>query len=608
MRKLLAITRECLLVLNSRDRRIFWFIVAIQCFLALLDLIGVVIIGIVGSLSIQGIQSKTPQGKTLSALEFLNISGLPLQTQVTVLTLLAVVALLLKTILSMVFTKRILNFLSDRGSDTAANLVDKLLSEPLTSIHSRDSHDIEYAIGAGLSAITLGVLGLVVTVLSDLTLVFILLFGVFTIDPLIAAITILFLGGGGVAFYTMMHNKARILGATTARMNIAINGKISEVLSLYREIYVRNKRSYYADEIRKMKRSYSDALAEQTFMPSISKYVMEISLIISIVIVSAIQFLSNDAVRATASLAVFLAATSRLAPALLRIQQSLVQIQINIGIAEPTLLILRRAEGLNPVAKDNDFHDSNYFDFVPSIKIKNISFIYPDSNLKVLNNISLEIAEGTFVAVVGPSGSGKTTLIDILLGMHEPLSGTVQISGLPPFQAIYNWPGAISYVPQSVKLINGTIRENITFGYPKESDSDQLLENSIRSASLDEFVSGLSDGVETLIGKNGIGMSGGQAQRIGIARALFTNPKLLILDEATSSLDNETELDVSKSISQLKGKVTLVVIAHRLSTIRKADKVVYLDKGNLVIEGTFDEVRRAVPGFDVHSEVFGSEN
>ena len=608
MRKLLAITRECLLVLNSRDRRIFWFIVAIQCFLALLDLIGVVIIGIVGSLSIQGIQSKTPQGKTLSVLEFLNISDFPLQTQVTILTLLAVVALLLKTVLSMIFTKRILNFLSDRGSDTASNLVDKLLGEPLTSIHSRDSHDIEYAIGAGLSAITLGVLGLVVTVLSDLTLVLVLFFGVFTIDPLIATTTLLFLGGGGVAFYAMLHNKARILGATTARMNIAINGKISEVLSLYREIYVRNKRSYYADEIRKMKRSYSDALAEQTFMPNISKYAMEISLIISIVIVSAIQFLSNDAVRATASLAVFLAATSRLAPALLRIQQSLVQIQTNIGIAEPTLLILRRAEGLNPVARDNEFHDPNYSEFVPSIKIENISFNYPDSNLKVLNNISLEIAEGTFVAVVGPSGSGKTTLIDILLGMHEPLSGTVQISGLPPSEAIFNWPGAISYVPQSVRLINGTIRENITFGFPKESNSDLLLENSIRSASLEEFVSGLSDGVETLIGKNGIGMSGGQAQRIGIARALFTNPKLLILDEATSALDNETEVDISKSISQLKGKVTLVVIAHRLSTIRKADKVVYLDKGNLVIEGTIDDVRRAVPSFEVRSEASGSEN
>ena len=508
----------------------------------------------------------------------------------------------------MIFTKRILNFLSDRGSDTASNLVDKLLGEPLTSIHSRDSHDIEYAIGAGLSAITLGVLGLVVTVLSDLTLVLVLFFGVFTIDPLIATTTLLFLGGGGVAFYAMLHNKARILGATTARMNIAINGKISEVLSLYREISVRNKRSYYADEIRKMKRSYSDALAEQTFMPNISKYAMEISLIISIVIVSAIQFLSNDAVRATASLAVFLAATSRLAPALLRIQQSLVQIQTNIGIAEPTLLILRRAEGLNPVARDNEFHDPNYSEFVPSIKIENISFNYPDSNLKVLNNISLEIAEGTFVAVVGPSGSGKTTLIDILLGMHEPLSGTVQISGLPPSEAIFNWPGAISYVPQSVRLINGTIRENITFGFPKESNSDLLLENSIRSASLEEFVSGLSDGVETLIGKNGIGMSGGQAQRIGIARALFTNPKLLILDEATSALDNETEVDISKSISQLKGKVTLVVIAHRLSTIRKADKVVYLDKGNLVIEGTIDDVRRAVPSFEVRSEASGSEN
>ncbi len=606
MRKLLAITRECLLVLNPKDRRIFWVIVAIQCFLALLDLIGVVIIGIVGSLSIQGIQSKTPQGKSLAVLEFFNISEFPLQTQVTILTLLAVVALLLKTVLSMIFTRKILNFLSNRGSDAASNLVAKLLGEPLTSIQSKDSHDIEYAIGAGLSAITLGVLGLIVTVVSDLSLVLILLFGVFTIDPLIATVTIFFLGGGGVVFYSVMHKKARTLGATTARMNIAINGKISEVLSLYREIYVRNKRSYYADEIRKMKDSYSQALADQTFMPNISKYAMEISLIISIVIVSAIQFLSNDAVRATASLAVFFAATSRLAPALLRIQQSLVQIQINIGIAEPTLLILRRAEGLTPVARDNEFHDPNYSGFVPKIELEKVSFKYPDSNLKVLDNISLEIAVGSFVAVVGPSGSGKTTLVDILLGMHEPLNGKVQISGLLPSEAIYNWPGAISYVPQSVRLINGTIRENIAFGFPKESKSDLRLEKSIRSASLEEFVSGLPDGVETLIGKNGIGMSGGQAQRIGIARALFTNPKLLILDEATSALDNETEVDISNSISLLMGEVTLVVIAHRLSTIRKADKVVYLDKGNKIIEGTFDEVRKAVPGFDIQSESFGN--
>jgi len=603
MSKLIDITRECLQILNRRDRKIYWIIVIVQCFLAILDLIGVMVIGIIGSLTIQGVQSRSPQGKTLEVLKVLQLSEFSLQAQVAALTVFAVVVLLMKTVLTMVLTKKILNFLSRRGSDTASILVEKLIGEPLTSVQNRDSHDIEYAIGAGLSSITLGVLGLIVTVISDFALVIILLLGVFIIDPLIACITFVLLGGGGVLFYSIMHKKARLLGTTTAHMNLAINGKINEVISLYREIYVRNKRSYYSDEIRKLKIAHSEALAEQTFMPNISKYAVEISVIFSIVIISAVQFLSNNAAGATASLAIFLAATSRLAPAILRIQQSMVQIQINLGVAEPTLLVLRRAETIASVPEDNKVYDEEHVGFVPTAKISNVSFKYPSSSSMVLKNITIDVTEGSFVAIVGPSGSGKTTLVDVLLGLHELGDGQIQISNLSPADAIYRWPGAISYVPQSVRLINGTIRENIVFGFQRDSSQDLHLQEVIKSAILDEFISTLPNGLDTLIGKDGIGMSGGQAQRIGIARALYTNPKFLILDEATSALDSETEIDIARSISLLRGKVTVVAIAHRLSTVQRADKVIYLDAGSKISEGTFDEVRKVVPGFDRQAEI-----
>lgn len=603
MSKLVAITRECLRILNRRDRKVYWIIIVVQCFLAILDLIGVMVIGIIGSLTIQGVQSRNPQGKTLEVLEVLQLSEFSLQVQVASLTTFAVIVLLVKTVLTMVLTKKILNFLSRRGSETASKLVEKLIGEPLTSVQARESHDIEYAIGAGLSSITLGVLGVVVTVISDFALVLILLVGVFIIDPLIACINFVLLGGGGLLFYSIMHKKARALGATTAHMNLAINGKIGEVISLYREIYVRNKRSYYSDEIRKLKIAHSEALAEQTFMPNISKYAIEISVIFSIVVISAVQFLSNNASGATASLAIFLAATSRLAPAILRIQQSMVQIQINIGVAEPTLVVLRRAESIAPVPKDNEIFSEDHPGFVANAKISNVSFKYPSSTSMMLKNITFEITEGSFVAIVGPSGSGKTTLVDVLLGLHGLDDGQIKISDLPPADAIYKWPGAIAYVPQSVRLINGTILENIIFGFQSDASQESHLQNVIKSASLEEFISTLPNGLNTLIGKDGIGMSGGQAQRIGIARALYTNPKFLILDEATSALDSETEIEVARSISLLRGKVTVVAIAHRLSTVQKADKVIYLDRGLIISEGTFDEVRKEVPGFDRQADI-----
>jgi ABC-type multidrug transport system fused ATPase/permease subunit len=209
------------------------------------------------------------------------------------------------------------------------------------------------------------------------------------------------------------------------------------------------------------------------------------------------------------------------------------------------------------------------------------------------------------VAIVGSSGAGKTSLVDVLLGAILPNEGSVTISGEAPADAIKQWPGAIAYVPQNVMVLEGTIRENIALGFPVSEATDELVMSAIVVAQLDQYVRSLPNGLDTYIEEKGTNLSGGQRQRIGIARAMFTKPKLLVLDEATSSLDGQTEAYISDAIQTLKGDVTVITIAHRLSTVKDADAVIYLDKGVIASVGNFDEVRRAVPNFDDQARLMG---
>ena len=186
-----------------------------------------------------------------------------------------------------------------------------------------------------------------------------------------------------------------------------------------------------------------------------------------------------------------------------------------------------------------------------------------------------------------------------------PEMGKVFISGIPPTSAIKKWPGAIAYVPQDVLIVNGTIRSNIALGFELGSVPEKEILRSLKVSQLEEFVSKLPKGIDTEVGERGAKLSGGQRQRLGIARALFTNPKLLILDEATSSLDGKTEASLSHAINALKGSVTVVLIAHRLSTVREADNIIYLESGRVRAIGTFEELRSSVPNFEIQARLMG---
>jgi ABC-type multidrug transport system fused ATPase/permease subunit len=237
--------------------------------------------------------------------------------------------------------------------------------------------------------------------------------------------------------------------------------------------------------------------------------------------------------------------------------------------------------------------------------MSNVSLTFSDASTHVLQDISLEVNPGKSLALVGSTGAGKSTLADVALGVLAPDSGTVLVGGLPPREAIDMWPGAIAYVPQTVALISGSVRENVALGIPNDLIDDTLVWEALERAHLGNFLRDERDGLSTVVGERGFRLSGGQRQRLGIARALYTRPKLLILDEATSALDAETEQAIVETLQELEGQVTTITVAHRLVTVRHADELLYLDRGVISARGNFDQIRSESEDFDRQATLLG---
>ncbi len=601
--------REVLLqsleLLPRSDRPRIAAVVIIQFLLGILDLLGVALIGIVGALSISGIKSSDPGNRTSAALEFLKLENYSFQAQVAVIGLIATIFLLGRTLLSVILTRKTLFFLSRRGAMISSSLVSRLMTQPIMGIRESSSQETLFALTSGVQTITLGVLATAVTVVSDLSLLVLLGVGLFAVDALTALAALLFFGLVSYLVYRTSSGRAQQLGHENTLMGIETSEAILEVLGVYREVVIRNRREFYVRRISNIRFKLSNVLAEIQFLPNISKYVMESSVVIGALILAAIQFLLADAGHAFATLTIFLAAGTRIAPAVMRIQQGLIQLRGSIGTAQPTLLLVKRLEKATNSSAISDEIVIDHPGFDSEVILREVNFAYPDSEVNTLSDISLVIPAGSTVAIVGPSGAGKTTLVDVLLGVLEIESGEVTISGVPPSKAVVEWPGAIAYVPQEIAMINSTIRENLAIGYPTDAASDEVCWRALDLARLSEFVRGLPKGLDTKISEAGTNLSGGQRQRIGIARALLTSPKVLVLDEATSSLDARTELDISNSVSSLRGKVTVITIAHRLSTVQQADIVVYLDEGRISATGTFSEVRDKISDFDAQAKLMG---
>jgi ABC-type multidrug transport system fused ATPase/permease subunit len=587
--------------LNQKKKTRLAFILFTQVVLSILDLVGVICFGLITALTINGVQSNPAQGRTSQILSYVGLLEKSLQFQVSALAISALIILVFKTVLSIKLTKYSLLFLSRESVQVAAHLLGRLLREQVTKIYSVSLQENLYSLTHGVNSLYVNVLGASMSQIADIALLLVLLTSLVILDPLLAIVSGTIFGMVGFALNYTMKSKVRRLGEEDTRISIAANELIVQSIGSVREIRVRNKMDYYVTQILETRMKLAGVITELAFIPSISKYVVELTTLVAAVLIGGLSFILQDSRQAITTLAVFIASGLRIAPAVLRIQQNSTVIKANLGSGAGALALLKT--DLKSTV-DEKISPSSLV-FVPKVEFTNAFFTYPGANSPAISNLNLTIDPNSVTAITGPSGGGKSTLVDLLLGVLELQSGQVEISGTKPNVTTQLWPGKIGFVPQDVYTINGTIRQNIIMGFNANLQNDADVWMCLEKANLSDFVRSLPNSLDSEVGENGTMLSGGQRQRLGIARSLYTKPELLILDEATSSLDSINEYEVSKALAELSNSITVIVVAHRLATVRQATKLIYIENGRKLAEGTFDQVRSEIPNFNLQAEILG---
>ena len=397
----------------------------------------------------------------------------------------------------------------------------------------------------------------------------------------VAVATLLFLFMG---VFTIFFRKVLVkIGEESRQANVQVTKWLFQAFSGIKEIKVANRETFF---IANYDRSYKDcarAQRQQSVLTYLPKPVMETVCICSLMLAMIIKItvLKSDIASFVTTLSVFAVAAFRMLPSFNKITGYISGMMFNKPAIDAVYKDLMEIEQLM-VQKTEEQIDTQKVSLTTAIELKNVSFRYPESDRWILKEANLGIKKNTSVAFIGASGAGKTTAADLILGILQPEEGIITINGTEIKKCMASWHEAIGYIPQTIYLMDDSIRANVAFGIPDSEIDDAAIEKALREAQLDQFVHTLPDGVNTMIGDRGVKLSGGQRQRIGIARALYRNPSVLVLDEATSALDNDTEKEGMEAIDGLHGTRTLIVIAHRLSTIRKCDKIYEVGNGGFI--------------------------
>lgn len=396
--------------------------------------------------------------------------------------------------------------------------------------------------------------------------------------------------------FTGRYNK--LFGTVTQESQLHGGQALKEGLSSIIEAKLYNIESFFPARYFKYQMIYSRATWRQSTLgsaPYLFLEVLAVGTMLGVIVVLTVR--SIDLYSILPILALFSVAFIRMMPAVTAIVNSFQSIKFHI----PAVDVIHANFQYFGLLTETDFSERktirHHIDF-NSLTLKDVSFLFPSKkNVNVIDELNIDIKRGQAIGVTGPSGAGKTTLINLILGFLNPDSGEVCVNGKSIHDDLASWYALIGYVPQAITLVDASIKENVALGFEGDEIDEDKVWAMLKEANLDVFVKDLSEGLDTLIGENGIRLSGGQRQRLGLARALYRDPEVLVFDEATSALDVETEKKITHEIMELSGKRTLIIVAHRVSTIKDCDVIYYLKNGKIINSGNFSELMQTNSDF-----------
>ena len=581
-------------LLSERKRKALILLATGNLFLNTLDIVAIGIIGLVGAVSLGGSPPLT----------LISVSDLETETLVLSLLALAAVMFTVKTVVGVFLARTQFTFLAKTETMFSEKIAKHVLGGDISAVKGLSRADLEWSILRSTNIAFSRVLGRSLVLISEFGLAALILGLFFYTDWVSAAILSLYFLVVLGLLQLVAHVRSATSGSLVAEGSVAVSQAVADSIAAFKEISVLSRVSFFVQKIRNARAQAAIGGATQAFLQTIPRLVMELALTLGAVGFAVFLYLRDEGDIDSGLLSVFVVGSLRLMSALLPLQRAFTELRFFSPQALGAQRIIREALA----AEKGPPHGANLQGVSPSpleipsfeslgVEVLGVSFSYRDrgDSDSVLHDISLKIEPGQIVALIGPSGAGKSTLCDLILGLHTPSHGEILLNGVAPKVYREAKPGVVGYVPQKPGLVSGSVRENVALGIPIEEINDDSVTEALNQAEIADFVNSLPRGAHSSLGQHADSLSGGQIQRIGLARALYTKPQLLILDEATSALDAEIEASITSSLKALRQKTTIVVVAHRLSTVQDADVVIVLDKGLVVAAGSLGELQQSSP-------------
>ena len=593
---MLKAVKASLAFMTPRERIRWYFLTGLRALLSVIDLIGILAIGFVVTSTAIFLTSGSDPNRVI---EFVGLQIPAVNAQTLPWVSAAVLFLFLaKALFSVILTKRAAFFVATVEARSARTIAEVAFGGDLGDVRKRSREEMMFAIQSGSPAAFNGLLNTVNSFATEAMLFVLISIGFLSVDPWATLAAVIYFGLIAFVMQYFVGSLMTKAGQIAAEGAVAANTAISDLLSVFRELLVLGKREKYIEGIYKARVAAADSAATQQYLSGMPRYIIEAALLVGVALFILSQALAGDLVKSAATIGVFLSGGFRLTAALLPLQNSLLAINAATPSARTAHEILELSKGVEVEPSHKNFPSRETSDSPkqPSsnapigVEFQDVSFSYPDGDQPALRNASFRVQPGTQVALMGPSGAGKSTIADLLCAVLTPSGGTIVRTDSTTELVDLASLGRVSYVPQRPGLVSGTILDNVALAMNEEEVSREQALEALQLANLTELIAELPQGLDTPLGKLQDGLSGGQMQRLGLARALYTKPGLLVMDEATSALDAESEAEIQKALDSMRGTVTVVLIAHRLNTIQHADKVILVEDGVVKDSGTFKEL------------------